>query len=156
MCLSQPRVLYQRSGSLRVLRSILAVLSTALFWTESSDVVPGICWSHSSSLGVTAPSAPITTGTTLTFTFHILSCSSFCPWYFSGFSFFLMLLSQLEIAEVYTYTYIYLYIDIYRYLYIYIYLYIYRYIYIYIISNYNSTVFTVGLGAAWCLLPAPV
>ena len=33
-------------GCLRVLRSILAVPSTAL-------VVPGICWSHSSSSGVT-------------------------------------------------------------------------------------------------------
>ena len=52
-------------------------------------------WSHSSSLGVTAPSAPITTETTLTFTFHVLSSSSFSPWYFSSFSysFFLMLLS---------------------------------------------------------------
>ncbi|XP_049610708.1 transcription factor ETV7 isoform X1 [Syngnathus scovelli] len=55
------RVLYQRPGSLRVLRSIFAVPSTALFWTEMSDVFPGICFSHSSSLGVTAPSAPMTT-----------------------------------------------------------------------------------------------
>uniref|UniRef100_A0A669AZ21 mitogen-activated protein kinase kinase kinase n=1 Tax=Oreochromis niloticus TaxID=8128 RepID=A0A669AZ21_ORENI len=82
-------------NNLRVLRSILAVPRTALFWTEISDVVPGICWSHSPSLGVTAPSAPITTGTTVTFTLHILSSSSLSPWYFSSFScsFFLMLLS---------------------------------------------------------------
>ena len=72
VCLPQPRVLYQRPGSLRVLRSILAVPSTAVFWTESSDVVPGIYWSHSFSRGVTAPSAPFTSGTTLAFTFHIL------------------------------------------------------------------------------------
>ena len=34
-------VLYQRPGSLRILRSILTVLRTALFWTEISDVVLG-------------------------------------------------------------------------------------------------------------------
>ena len=71
---------------LRVMHSILYIPSTALFWTERSDVVPGICWSHSSSLGVTAPSAPITTGTTLAFTFHVLYRSSFSPWDFSNFS----------------------------------------------------------------------
>ncbi|TWW54402.1 Integrin alpha-6 VLA-6 [Takifugu flavidus] len=49
------RVLYQRPGSLRVLRRILAVPRTALFWTEISGVVPGICWSHLLRLGVTAP-----------------------------------------------------------------------------------------------------
>ena len=99
MCLPQPWVVHQSPGSLRVLRSILAVPITALFWTESSDVVPGICWSHSSSLGVTAPSVPITTGTALTLTFHVLFSSSFSlsfsRWYFSSFSysFFFMLLS---------------------------------------------------------------
>ena len=72
MCLCSTSVLHQRPGSLRILRSILAVLSTAHFWTETSDVVPAICWSHSSSLGVTASSAPITTGTTLAFIFHVL------------------------------------------------------------------------------------
>ncbi|XP_051261435.1 sialic acid-binding Ig-like lectin 12 isoform X2 [Dicentrarchus labrax] len=76
------RVLYQRPGSLRVLRSILAVPRTALFWTEASDVVPGICWSHSPSLGVTAPRAPTTTGITLALTFHICSSCSFNPWDF--------------------------------------------------------------------------
>uniref|UniRef100_A0AAX7UZ72 Immunoglobulin V-set domain-containing protein n=1 Tax=Astatotilapia calliptera TaxID=8154 RepID=A0AAX7UZ72_ASTCA len=62
---------------------------------EISDVIPGICWSHSPSLGVTTPSAPITTGTTVTFTLHILSSSSLSPLYFSSFScsFFLILLS---------------------------------------------------------------
>jgi len=57
-------ILYQRPGSLRFLRSILAVRRTALFWTEISDVIHGICWSHSPSSGVTAPSALIRTGTT--------------------------------------------------------------------------------------------
>ncbi|KAI3354393.1 hypothetical protein L3Q82_018913, partial [Scortum barcoo] len=63
--------------------------------TEISDVVPGICWSHSSSLGVTALSTPITRGITDVFTPHILSNCSLSPWYFSSFScsFFLMLLS---------------------------------------------------------------
>ncbi len=47
------------------------------------------------SLGVTAPRAQITAGTTVAFTPHILSSSSFSPWYFLSFSsfFFLMLLS---------------------------------------------------------------
>ncbi|KAK7881943.1 hypothetical protein WMY93_028117 [Mugilogobius chulae] len=67
-------------GSLRVLRSILAVPRTELFWTEMSDVDSGICCSHSSSLGVTAPSAPITTGTTVAFTFQAFSSSSLSPW----------------------------------------------------------------------------
>lgn len=40
----------------------LAVPRIELFWTEISDIVPIICWSHSSSLGVTAAlSAPFTT-----------------------------------------------------------------------------------------------
>ena len=79
---------------MRVLHSILA-LAPVLFWTESFDDVPGICWSHSSSLGVTAPSAPITTGTTLAFSFHVFSSSSLSPWYYSSllYSYFLMLLS---------------------------------------------------------------
>ncbi|XP_067435009.1 putative ferric-chelate reductase 1 [Thunnus thynnus] len=76
---SPAQVLYQRPGSLRVLCSILGVPRTALFWTETSDVVPGICWSHSPSLWVTAPSAPITTGTTVAIT-PIFSSSSFSPW----------------------------------------------------------------------------
>uniref|UniRef100_A0A674P3J4 Kinesin-like protein n=1 Tax=Takifugu rubripes TaxID=31033 RepID=A0A674P3J4_TAKRU len=80
------RVLYQRPGSLRVLRRILAVPRTVLFWREISDLVSAICWSHLLSLGVTAPSVPITTGTTVSFMAHILSISSFSPWYFSGFS----------------------------------------------------------------------
>lgn len=58
VCLSQPPVLSQRSGKLRVVCSILAVPSTVLFWTGSSDVVLRICLSPSSSLGVTAPRAP--------------------------------------------------------------------------------------------------
>lgn len=42
-------------GSLRLLCSILAVPRTALFWTETSVVVPGIRWSLSPSLGVLTP-----------------------------------------------------------------------------------------------------
>lgn len=42
--------------------SILAVLHTAVFWTETSDLIPGICWSRFPSLGVTALRAPTTTG----------------------------------------------------------------------------------------------
>ncbi|XP_054628923.1 uncharacterized protein LOC129179559 isoform X3 [Dunckerocampus dactyliophorus] len=60
-CSSRAQVLYQRPGSWRVLRSILAVPRTALFWTEMSDVSPGICWSHFSSVGDTVPIAPMTT-----------------------------------------------------------------------------------------------
>lgn len=41
----------------RVLGSILAFSRTALFWTESPDVVLGICRSHSSSFGVIADNA---------------------------------------------------------------------------------------------------
>lgn len=54
-----------------------------------------ICWSHSPSLEVTAPSAPTTTGTTQPLTFRIRSSCSFNPWCFSSFScsFFLMLAS---------------------------------------------------------------
>lgn len=58
-------------------------------------VVPGICWSHSCSLGVTVLSVPVTTEITADFIYHIFPCSSFVPWYFSSLScsFFLMLLS---------------------------------------------------------------
>ena len=80
-CLPKPRVLYQRPGGLRVLCSILAVPRTVLFWTEVSEVDPEISWSPSPSLGVTAPSAPITTGIALVLTFHISSSCSFNPWY---------------------------------------------------------------------------
>lgn len=66
----------------RVLGSSLTVPRVALFWTEISDVVPGTCGSHSPRLWVTVPSAPITTGTTLAFTLHILCSSSFSPWCF--------------------------------------------------------------------------
>lgn len=39
-------VLYQRQGSAGFLR---AIPSTALLWTEISDIFPGICWGHSFS-----------------------------------------------------------------------------------------------------------
>ncbi len=96
VCLSQARVPYQRPGSLKVLHGILAVPNIALFWTETSDVLPGICWSHSSSLLVTAPSAPIITGTSVAFTPHIFFSSSFSPWYF--FKLLLLMLLSLGIA----------------------------------------------------------
>lgn len=69
----QSQVFYQKLGSLRVLCRIIAVPNTALFWTESCEVVPGIYWHHSPSSGVTALSAFTTTGTRLTFTFHTLA-----------------------------------------------------------------------------------
>lgn len=47
MCLLQSWFFYQRPGSLRVLRRILAVSMIALFWTKISDVVPSIGWSYS-------------------------------------------------------------------------------------------------------------
>lgn len=56
-----PRVLHQRPGRLSVLCFVLAVLSAVFFWAEVSDVVPGICWHHWHSLGVTAPCSPVTT-----------------------------------------------------------------------------------------------
>ncbi|TWW73486.1 hypothetical protein D4764_15G0008800 [Takifugu flavidus] len=67
-CLLQTRVLYQRPGSLMVLHRFLAVPRTAVFWTGMFDVVPGICWRHLLSFGVTAPSVPINAGTTFAFT----------------------------------------------------------------------------------------
>ena len=69
---SESLFLYQTPGRLRVLSRILAVRSSCLlFWTEIPDVVPGICWSPQSSLGVTAPSASFTNGTAAAFTLHI-------------------------------------------------------------------------------------
>uniref|UniRef100_A0AAV2LMA5 Endonuclease/exonuclease/phosphatase domain-containing protein n=1 Tax=Knipowitschia caucasica TaxID=637954 RepID=A0AAV2LMA5_KNICA len=70
---------------------------------DVSEVVPGIRCNNSSSFGITAPSAPITTGTTVTFTIQAPSSSSLSPGYFSSFlcSFFLMLPS-LGIATITT------------------------------------------------------
>uniref|UniRef100_A0A3P9CAH7 Taste receptor type 1 member 3 n=1 Tax=Maylandia zebra TaxID=106582 RepID=A0A3P9CAH7_9CICH len=63
---------------------------TSIFQTVTLSVILSI-----SLQVITAPSAPITTGTTVTFTLHILSSFSLSPWYFSSFScsFFLILLS---------------------------------------------------------------
>ena len=60
------------------------------FWTDVSNVFPGICWSHSPSFGVTTLSAPIIMGTTYAFISHILSCSSFSRWYFLELLMFLL------------------------------------------------------------------
>lgn len=46
---------------LGILYSISVVPRTFLFWSEIAGVVPGICWGHSSSLGITVSSAPRTT-----------------------------------------------------------------------------------------------
>lgn len=51
-CDPQARVLYQRPGSL----GLCAVLCLFL-WTDTSDVIPGVFWSHSSNFRVTAPTA---------------------------------------------------------------------------------------------------
>ena len=59
---------------------VISELFLGLFSSEDlSDFVPGICWSHSPSLGITAPSALITSGTTDTCPNHILSSSSWAP-----------------------------------------------------------------------------
>lgn len=97
LCSSSPVKARVVSQTLRLLLSIVAVPRPSLFWTEISDVAPGICRSHSPSFRVTAPSAPITTET---FTLCIFSSSSFSPMvFFSSFlcSVFRMLLSP-EIA----------------------------------------------------------
>lgn len=70
----QSQVFYQRFGSLRNLCCVLAVPRTALFWTEISDVILEICWSHSPSFGVTACAI-----SSVTFTFLIFSNSSLSP-----------------------------------------------------------------------------
>lgn len=62
VCVSVAQVLYQRPDSLRVLCCILAFRVFALFWIETTNVLHGVCWSHSSSFRVTAHNAPITNG----------------------------------------------------------------------------------------------
>lgn len=87
----QARVVYQRE-----LEGSVQYLCCCLLWTEILDVIPRICRSYSPSLGVTALSASIVTGTTVAFTLHSFSTSSLSPWYFSNFScsFSLTLLSR--------------------------------------------------------------
>lgn len=65
---------------MRVLCSTLAVPWTALFWTDTSDAVSGICWSHFFSSRVTALDASVTTGTTLSSIFDSVFPSA--PIYF--------------------------------------------------------------------------
>lgn len=84
-CVSSTNLGLLRPGSLRVLCSISVVPWTALYWAETLDVVRGICWSHSPSLGLTAPNASIT-GTTLDFNLRICSSCSLRPWFFLIFS----------------------------------------------------------------------
>lgn len=64
------QVFYHKPGSLRVLCNIFAVPITAIFWTEVSEDFPGTCRATSSVYGVTAP---ITKGTTVSFTFQAFS-----------------------------------------------------------------------------------
>lgn len=66
----------------------------ALFWTKISNGILGIHWRNSHNLGVTAPSAPITSGSTVAFTSPTFSSFAFSLFYFSSFlcSFILMLL----------------------------------------------------------------
>lgn len=42
-------------------RIIFAVPRTTLFWTEISDITPGICWSHWLNLGGSCPDAAVIT-----------------------------------------------------------------------------------------------
>lgn len=84
----QVRVLYQTS--VRVLCSILSVTMFALFWTEFSDVVPGICLRHPARLWVlSSPLTPLWTLIPTSFLALLsshgisqVSCvpSSWCSW----------------------------------------------------------------------------
>lgn len=66
-------------NKLKQTKTLIAVPKIVFFWTEVSGVNPLKCWSHSPGLGVTAPSAPTTTGTTDAFMPNILSSSlGFC------------------------------------------------------------------------------
>ena len=67
---------YQNPGSLRNLLKILPVPNRAHFCSLRSSTFPGICASHWVCLGVTAPKAPTTTGTTTAVVFPVLSSSS--------------------------------------------------------------------------------
>lgn len=80
----QAWVFYPRPWNMKVLHSILAVPKGALFYVEKSYVSSGICLSHSSTLGVIAPSAPVTTDTTVSFTFKALFNAFLNPWYLSS------------------------------------------------------------------------
>lgn len=90
----QARVAYQRE-----LEGSVQYLCCCLLWTEILDVIPRICRSYSPSLGVTALSASIITGTAVAFTLHSFSSSSLSALYFWSFSFsFFLTLSSLGIA----------------------------------------------------------
>lgn len=43
-----------------------------LFWTETDDVAPRICWRHCSSFWVTAPNAPTGTTQSLTLLYFLM------------------------------------------------------------------------------------
>lgn len=62
---------------------MLLPLSAASNFHENKIIIDDIC---SPSLWVTARSAPITNGTTVTFTPHIGFSFSFSPWYISSLS----------------------------------------------------------------------
>ena len=67
--------------------SIFAVPNNAVFWTTSNLTFTPIRFMYSLKLTDTAPRAPITTGTTMTFRMRqTFAISSFNSWYFSKFS----------------------------------------------------------------------
>ena len=67
--------------------SIFAEPNNAVFWIISNLTFTPICLMSSLKLTDTAPRAPITTGTTLTFRMRqTFAISSFNTWYFSNFS----------------------------------------------------------------------
>ena len=67
--------------------SIFAVPNNAVFWITSNLTFTPIRFMYSLKLTDTAPRAPITTGTTMTFrTRQTFAISSFNSWYFSNFS----------------------------------------------------------------------
>ena len=67
--------------------SIFAVPNNAVFWITSNLTFTPIRFMYSLKLTDTAPRAPITTGTTMTFRMRqTFAISSFNSWYFSNFS----------------------------------------------------------------------
>ena len=71
----------------RTFLSIFAVPNSAVFWTTSNLTFTPIRFTYSLKLTDTAPRAPITTDTTMTFRMRqAFAISSFNSWYFSNFS----------------------------------------------------------------------
>ena len=83
-CVSSFKLRSRGLGACAVSWLLLRLRSQMLFLESAGASLP--------VLGVSAPSALITTGTTVDFTFHIFSSSSFTALYFPSFSFSIILL----------------------------------------------------------------